>query len=71
MRIERAYRFFWHDEPIRFFWPETVETAFTNYAILAALAVASRFKHEQRHLTRPRPLAIGELAGATPHYLRA
>jgi hypothetical protein len=43
--IERAYRFF---------CPEAIETAFTNYAILAASVVADRFEHEQRHLTLPR-----------------
>jgi hypothetical protein len=45
MRIERAYRFL---------WPEAVETAFTDYAILAASGVADRFEPEQRHLTLPR-----------------
>jgi hypothetical protein len=45
MRIDPAYRFF---------SPEAIETAFTDYAILAASVVANWFEHEQRHLTLPR-----------------
>jgi hypothetical protein len=45
MCIERAYRFF---------CPEAIETAFTDYAILAVSVVTGRFELEQRHLTLPR-----------------